>query len=41
LARLDGVERAEVSFRKQRAWVTYQADKVTVPQMIEAVQRSG
>lgn len=41
LARLDGVDNAKVSFRKQRAWVAYEPDKVTVQQMIDAVQRSG
>ncbi len=41
LARLDGVDKAEVSFRRQRAWVRYDPAKVTVQQMLEAVARSG
>ena len=41
MERLDGVHKADVSFRKKQAVVTYESEKVTVQQMIEAVQRSG
>ncbi|MEE8303294.1 MAG: heavy-metal-associated domain-containing protein [Candidatus Tectomicrobia bacterium] len=41
LVRLDGVDKAKVSFRKQRAWAVYEPEKVTVQQMIDAVARSG
>jgi copper chaperone CopZ len=41
LERLDGVAEAKVSFEEKRAVVTYQPNKVTVQQMIEAVTRSG
>jgi Cu+-exporting ATPase len=41
LERLDGVHNAEVSLRAQHAVVTYEPEKVTVQQMIEAVGRSG
>jgi hypothetical protein len=30
-----------VSFAQQRAQVIYQPDKVTVPQMLDAVRRAG
>ena len=36
LVRLDGVDTAKVSFRKQRAWAVYEPEKVTVQQMIAA-----
>jgi copper chaperone CopZ len=41
LARLDGVQQAEVSFAQQRAQVEYLPDKVTVQQMIDVVTRAG
>lgn len=41
LARLDGVHKADVSFREKRAQVEYLPDKVTVQQMIDAVTRAG
>ena len=41
LARLDGVDTAKVSFRRKRAWVAYQPEKVTVQHMLDAVARSG
>ena len=37
LERLAGVQKAEVSYEKQRAVVTYDANKVTVEQMIAAI----
>lgn len=37
LERLDGVTKAEVSYEKKRAVVTYDPTKVTVAQMIAAV----
>ena len=41
LQRLDGVEKAEASYEKQRAVVTYDPKKVTVDQMIAAVKTLG
>jgi copper chaperone CopZ len=41
LERLDGVHKADVLFKPETATVTYEPDKVTVQQMIEAVQKSG
>jgi mercuric transport protein len=41
LERLDGVQKAEVSYEKQRAVVTYDPDKVTLGQMIGAVKQLG
>jgi Cu+-exporting ATPase len=41
LERLDGVHNAEVSFQAKQALVTYEPEKVTVQQMVEAVERSG
>jgi copper chaperone CopZ len=41
LERLDGVDNAEVSLRAEQAVVAYDPGKVTVQQMIEAVERSG
>jgi mercuric transport protein len=38
LERLAGVQKAEVSYEKQRAVVTYDPDKVTVEQLIEAIK---
>jgi mercuric transport protein len=41
LERLDGVTKAEVSYEKQRAVVTYDPERVTVEQMIAAVKKLG
>jgi Cu+-exporting ATPase len=41
LERLDGVHKADVQFKQEKATVTYEPDKVTVQQMIEAVKKSG
>jgi Cu+-exporting ATPase len=41
LERLDGVHNAEVNFRAKQAVVTYEPEKVTVQQMVEAVEGSG
>lgn len=41
LERLDGVRKAEVDYDKGRAVVTYDAEKVTVAQMIAAVKTLG
>jgi copper chaperone CopZ len=41
LERLEGVHNVEVNFRAKQAVVTYEPEKVTVPQMIEAVGQSG
>ncbi|MEE8305584.1 MAG: heavy metal-associated domain-containing protein [Candidatus Tectomicrobia bacterium] len=41
MERLDGVQNAEVHARKAQAVVTYDPEKATVQQMIEAVARSG
>lgn len=38
---LDGVKKAEVSFEQGEAQVTFDPEKVTIPQMIEAVQKTG
>lgn len=38
LERLDGVQKADVSYEKQRAVVTYDPDKVTIEQMIAAIK---
>ena len=38
---LKGVRRAEVSFRKKEARVTFDPAQVTVEQLIEAVNRAG
>ena len=37
LERLAGVQKADVSYEKQRAVVTYDPDKVTIEQMIAAI----
>lgn len=41
LARLAGVKKAEVSYEKKEAVVTYDASKVTVEQMIAAIKTLG
>lgn len=41
LTRLGGVERAEVSYERQRAVVTYDPAKVTIVQMIAAIRTLG
>jgi copper chaperone CopZ len=41
LTRLDGVQEATVSFEKKEAEVRYVEGKVTVEQMIEAVNKLG
>lgn len=41
LERLDGVQKAEVSYEDSRAVVTYDPKKVTVEQMIAAVGKLG
>jgi len=41
LVGLPGVEKAEVSFEKSQAVVEYEADKVTVEPMIEAIKQAG
>lgn len=41
LTRLDGVRSAEVSYENQRAVVTYDASKVTIEQMIAAIETLG
>ncbi len=38
---LTGVRRADVSLATQQAVVTYDAEKVTVEQMLAAIQRAG
>jgi copper chaperone CopZ len=38
---LEGVSRADVSFRDKRARVTFDPAKVSVEQLIEAVNRLG
>lgn len=38
LERLAGVQKADVSYEKQRAVVTYDPDKVTIEQMIAAIR---
>ena len=38
---LEGVERADVSFRDKEARVAYDPARVTVEQMIDAVSRAG
>jgi len=38
LERLPGVQKADVSYEKQRAVVTYDPDRVTVEQMIAAIK---
>ncbi|RMF88739.1 MAG: heavy-metal-associated domain-containing protein [Nitrospinota bacterium] len=38
---LDGVKKAKVSFTRGEARVTYDPKKVSVEQMIAAVQRAG
>ena len=38
LERLSGVHKAEVSYEKQRAVVTYDPEKVTVEQLIDAIK---
>lgn len=39
LERLDGVQKAEVSYEKSQAVVTYDAKKVTIEQMIAALKK--
>src|SRR5690606_12547246 len=41
LEQLDGIQKAEVSYEKSQAVVTYDAKKVTVEQMIAAVKKLG
>lgn len=41
LERLDGVQRAEVSYEKSRAVVTYVPEKVTIERMIAALKELG
>lgn len=41
LTRLNGVSKADVSYEKQRAVVTYDPVKVTVDQMIAAIKTLG
>lgn len=41
LERLEGVQKAEVSYEQSRAVVTYDPAKVSVPQMIAAVRTLG
>jgi mercuric ion binding protein len=41
LTRLEGVRKAEVSYEKRRAIVTYDPAKVTVQQMIAAIKTLG
>jgi mercuric ion binding protein len=41
LEELKGVSRADVSLRAKEAVVTFDPTQVTVPQMIEAVDRLG
>ena len=38
---LEGVKKAEVSFGKKQAVVTYDPEKVSVDEMIQAVKRAG
>lgn len=38
---LNGVQRADVSFRNKEARVTFESTEVTVRQLIEAVSSSG
>lgn len=38
---LEGVQRAEVSFRDKEARVTFEPTEVTVDQLIEAINRVG
>lgn len=41
LTRLEGVTKAEVSYEDSRAVVTFDSDKVTVDQMIAAINKLG
>ncbi|MFQ5851895.1 MAG: hypothetical protein ACE5JU_15090 [Candidatus Binatia bacterium] len=41
LVGLDGVRKAKVSFRRRRAIVYYEASKVSVGEMVQAVGRVG
>lgn len=41
LTRLDGVTKADVSYERRRAVVTYDPAKVTVEQMIDAIKTLG
>lgn len=41
LTRLDGVKKADVSYEKSQAVVTYDSQKVTVDQMIAAIKKLG
>ncbi|TYO97607.1 copper chaperone CopZ [Geothermobacter ehrlichii] len=41
LSNLDGVSRADVSYKKRRATVLFDPDKVTTQQMIEAIEKIG
>lgn len=41
LTRLDGVRSADVSYENKRAVVTYDASKVTIEQMIAAIETLG
>lgn len=41
LTRLDGVEKADVSYEKGLATVTFDARKVTVEQMVAAIRTLG
>jgi copper chaperone CopZ len=41
LERLEGVEKARVSFAKGKAYVSYDPDRVTIEKMFEAINRLG
>jgi mercuric transport protein len=41
LQRLEGVEKAEVSYEESRAVVTYDPEKVTIEEMIAAIKELG
>ncbi len=41
LKRLDGVEDADVSYKDEKAKVRYENDKVTVDEMIKAIENAG
>lgn len=41
LKRLDGVEDADVSYKDEKAKVWYENDKVTVDEMIKAIENAG
>ena len=39
--KLDGVEEVEASYKQETAVITYQPEKVTAAQIIEAIQSLG